>query len=66
MLCEHKLTNLVLKNQENSTKHNLLPFSSLFPLFYFILLKKTQNEMHECYAMQILENKKIKKKTKEQ
>ena len=23
MLCENKLTNLVLKNQENSTKHNL-------------------------------------------
>ena len=27
MLCENKLTNLVFKNQENSGKHNLVPFS---------------------------------------
>ena len=65
MLCKTELTNHVFKNQENSAKHNLLPFPSLI-LFYFIYLlkkKNTQNEMHECYAMQILENK---KKTKNQ
>ena len=30
MLCENKLTNLVFKNQENSAKHNFLPFPSIF------------------------------------
>ena len=65
MLCENKLTNLVFKNQENSAKHNLLHF----PSFKKKNLKKnTQNEMHECYAMQILETEgKIQKpKNKEQ
>ena len=50
MLCENKLTNFVFKKQENSAKHNLLPFP--------LKKKKTQNEMHECYAMQILKKKK--------
>ena len=30
MLCENKLTNLAIKNQENSAKHNLVPFSPFF------------------------------------
>ena len=33
MFCENKLTDLVFKKQENSAKHNLLPFS--FFLFFF-------------------------------
>ena len=49
---------MLSKIKKNSTKHNLLSFSSLF-----FLLKK--NEMYECYAMQILENKNKKNKTKQ-
>ena len=61
MLYENKLTNLVFKNQENSAKHNLVPFSPFF-LFKKKKTKTIKNEMHECYAMQILETEKTKKK----
>ena len=58
MSCENKLTNLVFKNKENSAKTQFASFS--FPFFFkifFIQNKNTQNEMHECYAMQILKKK---------
>ena len=62
MLCVNKLSNLVF----NAKK--IMQNTFCFPFFFFLLLKKnktTQNEMHECYAMQILETKKTKeKKTK--
>ena len=64
MLCENRLTNLVFKTKKNSAKHNLLSFSSFFFLIKKKKLKTTQNEMYECYAMQILETKRTK--TKEQ
>ena len=61
MSCENKLTNLVLKNKENSAKTQFASFS--FPFFLnFFINKNTYNEMHECYAMQILETKKTKTK----
>ena len=55
-------------------EHNVLHFSFLPPfiLFYFILFfyyikKNTEDEMHECNAMQlILETKEKNTKTKEQ
>ena len=62
MLCKNKLTNLVFKTKKNNAKHNLLPF--FFYYYYKKKTKTTQNEMHECYVMQILETKKTK--TKEQ
>ena len=65
MLCENKLTNLVFKNQENSVKTQFASFSFLFLFFFFnFKLKNTQNEMHECYAMQILEKKRKTQKPK--
>ena len=41
-------------------------FFFLFPLFFFIIIldnnnKNNQYEMHECYAMHILEKKEKKK-----
>ena len=67
MSCENKLTNLVFKNKENSAKTQFASFS--FPFFFLNYKNKDiQNEMHECYAMQILETEgKIQKpKNKEQ
>ena len=70
MLYENKLTNLVFNAKKINAKTQFASFSFLF---YFILLfylfeknlkKKSQNEMHGCNAMQILETKKTK--TKEQ
>ena len=61
MLCENKLTNLVFKNQENSGKHNLVPFSPFKKKKQkTTTTTTTQNEMHECYAMQILKTEKNK------
>ena len=66
MSCENKLTNLVFKNKENSVKTQCASFFlPIFPLYIYLYIyrikKKNQNEMHECYAMQILETKKNKK-----
>ena len=47
-------------------KHNLLYFPSLFFFIFYFKNKNIENEMHECYAMQILETKRKKTKTKEQ
>ena len=57
MSCENKLTNLVFKNKENSAKTQFASFSFLFFLNKKNKNKNTKNEMHECYAMQILETK---------
>ena len=46
MLRENKLTNLVFKNQKNSAKHNLLPFSPFF------LIKKKNPRMKCMNVMQ--------------
>ena len=54
MSYENKLTNLVFKNKENSAKTQFASFSFLF---FYIKKKNTQNEMHECYVMQLLEIK---------
>ena len=57
---ENKLTNIVFKNKENSTKTQLASFSFPFYLFIYLFIfinKNTQNEMHECYAIQLLETK---------
>ena len=57
MLCKNKLANLDFKSKEKSN------------VKYFFFKKKnskkkkqkqSQNEMHECYAMQILEKQKKK------
>ena len=42
MLYENKLTNLVFKNQENSAKHNLLPFKK--KKNYLLLFEKDKQE----------------------
>ena len=60
MLCENKLTKLVFKNQENSAKHNLLPFSS----FFLIKKKKNKPGMKCMNVMQCKSQKKIKQKPK--
>ena len=67
MLFKDKLANLDFKSKTNNAKHILLPFSSFIYLFLFKeLTKTTQNEMHECYAMQILEKNKENKNNKEE
>ena len=61
MLCENKLTNLVFKNQENSAKHNLLPFS---PFFLFGKDKQKQPRMKCMNVMQCKSQKQRKQKPK--
>ena len=58
MLFVNKLTNLVFNAKKINANHNLLHFS----LIYIFEKNKNnlRNEMHECYAMQILETKKTK------
>ena len=51
MLCENKLTNLVFKNQENSAKHNLVPFSPFF------LFKKNKQKQPRMKCMNIMQCK---------
>ena len=58
MLCKDNMANLNYKSKNNNTKH-------IFPSFFFLYLflkgnKITYHEMHECYAIQILESKKTK------
>ena len=65
MSCENKLTNLVFKNKENSARIQCASFSFLPYIYIYIYIirkkkKKTQNELHECNAMQLVE---IKEKT---
>ena len=60
MLCVNKLTNLVFKNQENSAKPKLLPFS--FLLFLFGKDKQKQPRMKCMNVMQCKSQKKRKKK----
>ena len=72
MLCKNKLANLDIKSKTNNAKHILLPFSFFFCVFFLYLFlffynfgkeitKTIQNEMHECYAMQILEKQRKQK-----
>ena len=61
MLCKDNMVNLDYKSKKTNAKHIFPSFS--FSFFLFILkriTKTTYNEMHECYAMQILETKKTK------
>ena len=62
MLCKDNIANLDYKSKIYNTK---TLFS--FLLLFFILkgiAKTTYNEMHECYAMQILEKQRETKTTK--
>ena len=52
MLCENKLTNLVFKNQENSAKHNLVPFS-----FFFFLFEKNKQKQPRMKCMNVMQYK---------
>ena len=62
MLCEYKLTNLVFKNQENSAKHNLVPFS----LFFFIKKINKNNLEWNAWMLCNANPRNKKKKNKEQ
>ena len=73
MSFENKLINLVFKNKENSAKTQFPSFSFSFFFYFFLIffiieIKITWNEIHECYAMQIVEikGKTQKPKNKEQ
>ena len=64
MLCKNKLANLAnldFKSKTNNAKNILRPF---FFFFGKEITKITQNEMHECYAMQILEKQRKQKQQK--
>ena len=62
MLCENKLTNLVLKNQENSTKPQ---FASFFFLFFFLIKKKLRMKcMNVMQCRSQKHNKQTNKQTK--
>ena len=67
MLCKDNMASLDYKSKRNNVKHI---FPSFLFYFYFLLLyikgitKKIYHEMHECYAMQILETTTTKKKKK--
>ena len=67
MLCKDNMVNLDYKSKKTNAKHIFPSFSFLF--FYFFILKKitkaTYHEMHECYVMQILKEKKMFAKSKE-
>ena len=58
------MANLDYKSKKNKAKHVFPSFPFIY-LFLFLFLKgvtkTTYREMHECYAMQILELKKKKK-----
>ena len=58
MLCEHKLTNLIFKNQENSAKTQFASFS--FPFFFFLL-----NKTLRMKCMNVMQCKSQKQKEKQ-
>ena len=65
MLCENKLTNLVFKNQENSAKHNLVPFSPFFLIFFYLKKNKQKQPRMKCMnAMQCKSKKQENTKPK--
>ena len=59
MLCKNNMANLDYKSKIYNTK-NIFPSSFIFIFILKGIAKKTYHEMHECYAMQILETKKTK------
>ena len=62
MLCKNNMASLDYKSKKNNAKH-IFPSFPFFIFYLFIkgIIKKTYYEMHEYYAMQILETKKKKK-----
>ena len=66
MLCKDNMASLDYKSKKNNAKHIFHSFSPFFIIYYFLkrITKTTYHEMHECYAMQILELKKKKSKSK--
>ena len=65
MLCKDNMANLDYKSKKNNAKH-IFPSFPFFIFYLFIkgIIKKTYYEMHEYYAMQILETTTTKKKKK--
>ena len=66
MLCKDNMATLDYKSKKNNAKH-ICPSSFSFFFFFLIFEKNNKtpyNEMHECYAMQILKTKKQNQKIK--